>query len=516
LFAGAASAQESAGTVHTPDVGQVAGRPVVIVARGFVPGESVDLQVTHAGGTAEPGMGHDPWTVVAGADGTFVTTWVINPPDDQSEVFAVTARGRFSGTTSSATFDRMAAVSTDRFAYAPDEDATIAGTGFLSGEGVILQVQRSGAAADESTSPAPWTVTADEAGSIASSWSVSPDTTNGTDTILTAKGTSSGLTAAWAFTDASCLAAPVPAPVAPFVLPGVACPTNLGSCSANDVVTTVVAASPLNGAVCGSRNNTLPLNFTLKFETTANQRYDLGTFIAEDGGSLGSGNGSPAALVCGGAAPQVGWGDTNADPSDCDSDLFLDLDPSGHQPDGTAVDTCGDLQASAGPVYWTITAVVSCATVDADFHLKVPSCRVWEQNANHTVACTSLSQAGTGSKCDCTDLDFTTVLDPCVTALCDDGNVCTADSCAVENGAAVCHHDPAQDGEACGDASACAGQGQCSGGSCVAGALRDCSDDNPCTDDSCDAFAGCQHVANTSPCDDGNACTTNDTCGGGT
>ena len=82
LFAGAASAQEIASTVHTPDVGQIAGRPVVIVARGFVPGESVDLQVTHAGGTAEPGMGHDPWTVVAAADGTFVTTWVIKPTDD--------------------------------------------------------------------------------------------------------------------------------------------------------------------------------------------------------------------------------------------------------------------------------------------------------------------------------------------------------------------------------------------------------------------------------------------------
>jgi len=515
LLAGAASAQVITGDIATPDVGQVAGRPVVIVAQGFLPGESVELQVTHAGGTAEPGMGHDPWTVTAGADGAFATTWVINPPDGQSDVFIVTARGRFSGATSSAIFDRMAAVSTDRFAYVPTEDARIAGSGFLSGEGVTLQVQRSGAAADESAGAAPWTVTADEAGSIASSWFMSADSSFGTDSILTAKGDSSGLTAAWAFTDASCLTAPTPSPTVPLVLPTVACPTNLGSCSANDVVTTVVAASALNGAVCGSRDNTLPLNFTLKFETTANQRYDLGTFIAEDGGSLASGNGSVVARVCGGAAPQVSWGDTNADTSDCDSDVFLDLDSSGHQPDQNAVDTCGDLQASAGPVFWTITANVSCATVDANFHLKVPSCRVWEQNANHTVACTSLSQAGTGSKCDCTDLDFTTVLDPCVTALCDDGNICTVDSCAVENSAAVCHHDPAQSGAVCGDVAVCTGQAQCSGGSCVAGATIDCSDDNPCTDDSCDSATGCVHTDNTASCDDGNVCTTTDTCGGG-
>ena len=36
-----------------------------------------------------------------------------------------------------------------------------------------------------------------------------------------------------------------------------------------------------------------------------------------------------------------------------------------------------------------------------------------------------------------------------------------------------------------------------------------------CTDDSCNTSTGCVHVANTGTCDDGNACTTNDTCAAG-
>src|SRR5207249_3096767 len=101
-------------------------------------------------------------------------------------------------------------------------------------------------------------------------------------------------------------------------------------------------------------------------------------------------------------------------------------------------------------------------------------------------------------------------------ALCVDGNPCTADLCHPTTG---CTH-----------------------------ALADCDDENPCTDDACDAAIGCTHTpapAGTScggasdmvcdnpdtcdesgaclpnhepdgtPCEDGDACTTADTCMGG-
>src|SRR5262249_39481682 len=63
--------------------------------------------------------------------------------------------------------------------------------------------------------------------------------------------------------------------------------------------------------------------------------------------------------------------------------------------------------------------------------LIIPSCRIWENNANHKISCQTLQQAGTGSKCDCTDLVVTAQLNPCATKTCNDDDVCTNDSCKV-------------------------------------------------------------------------------------
>jgi len=65
--------------------------------------------------------------------------------------------------------------------------------------------------------------------------------------------------------------------------------------------------------------------------------------------------------------------------------------------------------------------------------------------------------------------------------VCDDGNVCTTDSCAAS-------------------------------GQCVHAAVS-CDDGNACTLDACDAGAGCLAVPNNGvACDDGNACTSGDRC----
>src|SRR5205823_13512077 len=68
----------------------------------------------------------------------------------------------------------------------------------------------------------------------------------------------------------------------------------------------------------------------------------------------------------------------------------------------------------------------------------------------------------------------------------------------------------------CDDMNICTGFETCVNHSCQPGMMLDCDDHNSCTDDSCDAQAGCQHANNTAPCDDASACTTNDTCSGGT
>lgn len=119
-----------------------------------------------------------------------------------------------------------------------------------------------------------------------------------------------------------------------------------------------------------------------------------------------------------------------------------------------------------------------------------------------------------GPSCECEECTDDTA--------CDDGNVCTNDSCDVAGGF-VCQHqnntDPCSDGDACTVGEVCA-DGACGGGTaidcCVTAA--DCDDGNPCTDDSCDLqgpISVCGHTDNVALCDDLDACTTLDTCSGG-
>jgi hypothetical protein len=119
----------------------------------------------------------------------------------------------------------------------------------------------------------------------------------------------------------------------------------------------------------------------------------------------------------------------------------------------------------------------------------------------------------------CSDGDPCTTGDTCAAkacgagdpVLCNDGNVCTDDSCDPATG--MCIHAP--NGAACSDDDACTTGDVCSGGKCVGGPAPDCVDTNPCTDDSCDAVKGCVHTDNSAPCDDQNPCTENDACASG-
>lgn len=100
---------------------------------------------------------------------------------------------------------------------------------------------------------------------------------------------------------------------------------------------------------------------------------------------------------------------------------------------------------------------------------------------------------------------------PCcvgIESLCEDDNPCTDDSC--DPVTAACEHVP--NTEPCDDGDACTVDNTCAEGSCQ-GSLKDCDDDNPCTDDFCSAESGCltANLTNT-PCDDELECSTGDTC----
>jgi hypothetical protein len=88
-----------------------------------------------------------------------------------------------------------------------------------------------------------------------------------------------------------------------------------------------------------------------------------------------------------------------------------------------------------------------------------------------------------------------------------------AGTCDPANG--TCSNPAAPNGTGCSDGSNCTIGDTCVDGSCNPGPPPNCNDNNPCTFEHCDNAIGCVFVNNTEPCDDGNACTVGDTCGGG-
>jgi len=144
---------------------------------------------------------------------------------------------------------------------------------------------------------------------------------------------------------------------------------------------------------------------------------------------------------------------------------------------------------------------------------------------------------------DCADPDC--ALDPHCNANPCDGVVCVAlDAChdigACDAATGACSNPVKPDATPCDDASMCTTGDVCTGGTCAGGTVLDCDDgnvcttdtcdpasgcastpvdcddENICTDDSCDQASGCVHIPNASPCDDGDGTTVGDLCVNGT
>lgn len=100
--------------------------------------------------------------------------------------------------------------------------------------------------------------------------------------------------------------------------------------------------------------------------------------------------------------------------------------------------------------------------------------------------------------------------------VCDDGDPCTYDACDPQTG--ECTFTPnTEAGCPCDDNNPCTINDTYNQNGVCQGKPLDCNDGNPCTDDVCNPQTGiCEYINNTQPCDDGNACTQNDHCSGGT
>ena len=101
----------------------------------------------------------------------------------------------------------------------------------------------------------------------------------------------------------------------------------------------------------------------------------------------------------------------------------------------------------------------------------------------------------------------------CTPAACADADPCTLDGC---DHAGVCTHTIVPDGTPCDDGNACTTAETCLADQCLGSAVS-CDDGNACTTDTCNPASGCAHtpVADGTACDDGNACTGADVCAAG-
>ena len=172
--------------------------------------------------------------------------------------------------------------------------------------------------------------------------------------------------------------------------------------------------------------------------------------------------------------------------------------------DGTA---CNDGNACTSADACTNGACMGSATNCSDGN----ACT--EDSCSLSTGCGHVALTGA-----CDDGNACTQGDDCSTGTCvgaavncDDGKPCTDDSCA----ASGCKH--VNRTGACDDGKVCTSGDICTGGICAGMTATDCSDGDPCTDDSCDPALGCKHAPNsTGTCNlDANLCTA-DACSAGT
>ncbi len=117
--------------------------------------------------------------------------------------------------------------------------------------------------------------------------------------------------------------------------------------------------------------------------------------------------------------------------------------------------------------------------------------------------------------CDTSAVPYKCIPNAATKVVCDTSkdNLCSATACDSASG--TCKTNAINAGGPCSDGSACTVGDTCVGLACVPGSAPNCDDGLVCTTDSCDPTIGCKHVNNANTCDDGDSCTQNDVCSGG-
>ena len=117
------------------------GATAQLIGSGFDPNETVTLAVVHSDTQAPAAGSNNPWTVTTAADGSFSTTWFVNPVDSIGATFTVTASGSDGDSASTAFSDSAPTITslsqTSAIEGSSSFTLTVNGTGFVSGSSSV-------------------------------------------------------------------------------------------------------------------------------------------------------------------------------------------------------------------------------------------------------------------------------------------------------------------------------------------------------------------------------------------
>ncbi|HSR68552.1 MAG TPA: hypothetical protein VLU25_11475 [Acidobacteriota bacterium] len=182
-------------------------------------------------------------------------------------------------------------------------------------------------------------------------------------------------------------------------------------CTANDVrIEQLIVVSVLEDCSSGTVGETEVVFETLVSADGSPDRYDIGLFLALDGGSARDGDSCYHGFLSGAQTSTPTYGDKNMDGVD-------DLDGGPWWDGDTDSDSCGDIETNT-QVFTTLPALrFACIDNNGDGSADVAVCTSWDNNTGSI--CSDVTEAfpGTNSKCSCDAVELGILPDPQITVV---------------------------------------------------------------------------------------------------